>query len=250
MTYQDVLAALADSTRRAILEGLRGRELSVGELARRLPVTRPAVSQHLKVLREAGLVSERRVGSRRLYRIDRRGLVPLRRYLEQTWGQVLDAFGRSAGEVQVMEPLVKTIVVPLEVPHAFELFTAKMAGWWPLDTHSVGGGKTRTCRFEARPGGRIYEVMADGGEAEWGVVKLADPPRRVVFTWHPGRPASTAQEVEVTFRQVEGGTEVRLEHRGWERYGENAAEARAGYDTGWDHVLGDRYGGKAVPAGE
>jgi DNA-binding transcriptional ArsR family regulator len=245
MTYQDVLAALADSTRRAVLERLRERELSVGELARNLPVTRPAVSQHLKVLREAGLVSERRVGNRRLYRIDPRGLVPLRRYLEQTWGQVLDAFGRSAGEARMIEPLVKTIVVPLEVSGAFELFTGGMGSWWPLATHSVGAERARGCRFEARAGGRIYEIMDDGTESEWGVVKLAEFPRRVVFTWHPGRPASTAQEVEVTFRGVEGGTEVRLEHRGWERYGENAEAARDRYDTGWDQVFGARYGGRA-----
>jgi DNA-binding transcriptional ArsR family regulator len=86
------IAALADPTRRAIFERLRGGPLPVGELADELPVSRPAVSQHLKVLKEAGLVSERRSGTRRLYRIDPRGVSALRAYFDQFWNEALDAF--------------------------------------------------------------------------------------------------------------------------------------------------------------
>ena len=83
---------LGDPTRRAILERLRGGPLSVAEIARDLPVSRPAVSQHLRVLKEAGLVSERRSGTRRLYRLDLNGLATLRAYLDSFWEEALAAF--------------------------------------------------------------------------------------------------------------------------------------------------------------
>jgi DNA-binding transcriptional ArsR family regulator len=87
-----VLAALADNTRRRIFERLRRGPLAVGELAADLPVSRPAVSQHLRVLKSAGLVRERRRGTRHYYEIDPNGLEPLRAYLEGFWGDVLAAF--------------------------------------------------------------------------------------------------------------------------------------------------------------
>jgi DNA-binding transcriptional ArsR family regulator len=89
----DALGALGDPTRRAIFERLRRGPTAVGELARGLPVSRPAVSQHLKVLKEAGLVSERRDGSRRLYRIDPRGVRSLRAYFDAFWDDALAAYG-------------------------------------------------------------------------------------------------------------------------------------------------------------
>jgi DNA-binding transcriptional ArsR family regulator len=84
-----VLDALGDSTRRAILEHLRRGERPVGELAGRLPVSRPAVSQHLKVLKEAGLVAERRHGTRRFYRLRPEGITELRAYLDRYWTAAL-----------------------------------------------------------------------------------------------------------------------------------------------------------------
>jgi DNA-binding transcriptional ArsR family regulator len=100
MTYGDatarVLDALGDPTRRAVLELLRGGARPVGELAERLPVSRPAVSQHLRVLKEAGLVRDRKEGTRRLYSVDARGLAALRTYLEGYWASVLSAFEEAA----------------------------------------------------------------------------------------------------------------------------------------------------------
>lgn len=90
------LAALGDPTRRRVLDGLRAGERSVGDLAADLPVSRPAVSQHLAVLRAAGLVTERRQGTRRLYRVDPAGLEPLRAYLEGFWRDVLTANAAAA----------------------------------------------------------------------------------------------------------------------------------------------------------
>ena len=85
-------AALADDTRREIFERLSRRPLSVGELAALLPVTRPAVSQHLKVLKDAGLVDMRSEGTRNVYAVDPRGVAAMRTYLDKFWGNALTAF--------------------------------------------------------------------------------------------------------------------------------------------------------------
>ena len=92
MAYQIALAALADATRRAVFERLRDGPASVGVIAAALPVSRPAVSQHLKALKEAGLVVNRAEGTRHVYCIDPDGLGELRRWLDEFWGSALDAF--------------------------------------------------------------------------------------------------------------------------------------------------------------
>jgi DNA-binding transcriptional ArsR family regulator len=85
-------AALGDATRRAIFELLAEQPLAVGELARELPVSRPAVSQHLKVMKDAGLVAARREGNRRIYQLDPDGVVLLRTYLDRFWKKSLSAY--------------------------------------------------------------------------------------------------------------------------------------------------------------
>jgi DNA-binding transcriptional ArsR family regulator len=98
MTYADrAFSALYDPTRRAVLERLRSGPKPVGEIARGLPVSRPAVSQHLKVLKEAGLVDDRSEGTRRIYQIDPKGLGAMRAWLDQFWDSALTAF---AGELE------------------------------------------------------------------------------------------------------------------------------------------------------
>ncbi len=93
MTYRgDGWTALGDPTRRAIFERLADRPRAVGELARELPVSRPAVSQHLKVLKDAGLVVDRRAGNRRIYRLDPVGVGALRAYLDEFWNKALAAY--------------------------------------------------------------------------------------------------------------------------------------------------------------
>ena len=93
MAYRDALfPALADPTRRRVFERLNAGPRSVGELAEGLPVSRPAVSQHLKVLKEAGLVTDEAEGTRRVYHIDPNGLAALRVWLDQFWGVALAAF--------------------------------------------------------------------------------------------------------------------------------------------------------------
>jgi DNA-binding transcriptional ArsR family regulator len=86
------MTALSDPTRRRVFERLGGGPRSVGEIAAGLPVSRPAVSQHLKVLKEAGLVIDAPDGARRIYRIDPAGLGQVRRWLDQVWDEALTAF--------------------------------------------------------------------------------------------------------------------------------------------------------------
>jgi DNA-binding transcriptional ArsR family regulator len=92
MAYGNALAALADPTRRRVFERLKKGPRAVSEIARGLPVSRPAVSQHLKALKEAGLVADRPEGTRRVYFIDPHGLGELRRWLDQFWDDALAAF--------------------------------------------------------------------------------------------------------------------------------------------------------------
>ena len=102
-TYQsDGLTALGDPTRRVIFERLADRPRAVGELASELPVSRPAVSQHLKVLKDAGLVVDQPVGTRRIYQVDPDGLAALRGYLDHFWDQALAGF-KAAVERQTKE---------------------------------------------------------------------------------------------------------------------------------------------------
>lgn len=95
-TYQgDGLTALADPSRRAVFEALRDGPCAVGELAKRFPISRPAVSQHLKVLKEVGLVTDQAAGTRRLYRIRPEGVAAMRTYLDRMWDDALTAFAAA-----------------------------------------------------------------------------------------------------------------------------------------------------------
>lgn len=108
------LAALADPTRRKIYERVVRRPRSVGELARSLPVSQPTVSQHLRALREAGLVQVRPQGTRRIYAADRAGLAELRAYVDSLWQDVLGAFAAYADQEAREEARGKSGGVPSE----------------------------------------------------------------------------------------------------------------------------------------
>jgi DNA-binding transcriptional ArsR family regulator len=99
----DQFAALGDPTRRLIFERVAVRPSAVGALAKDLPVSRPAVSQHLKVLKEAGLVQETAIGTRRIYRLDPRGIARMRDWLDAHWSVALDAFKTFADELAEQE---------------------------------------------------------------------------------------------------------------------------------------------------
>ena len=95
MTHEGKFEALAVPTRRTVFEKLKAGPMSVGALAEGLPVSRPAVSQHLKVLKDAGLVRETRAGVKRIYRLDTEGLAELRNYFDRFWDDALDSYKRS-----------------------------------------------------------------------------------------------------------------------------------------------------------
>jgi uncharacterized protein YndB with AHSA1/START domain len=142
---------------------------------------------------------------------------------------------------QVIEiaPVTKSIVVKRSPEEAFRVYTEGIATWWPFETHSPSG-KSETLVIEPREGGRLYERTTDGEELDWGEVLAWDPPRRFAHSWHLG--SSVATEVELRFTPQGDDTLVELVHSGWERHGEDAAELRAQYDSGWDFVFGERYG--------
>src|SRR5579859_4867799 len=103
-TAPNSFAALADPTRRTIFERVAARPSAVGDLARGLPVSRPAVSQHLKVLKEAGLVSETPDGARRIYRLDPRGIGAMRDWLDEHWSTALGAFEDFVNSLEDEDP--------------------------------------------------------------------------------------------------------------------------------------------------
>lgn len=121
----DPLEALGDATRRQIIEGLRDGERTVGDLASGLPVSRPAVSQHLGVLRAAGLVLERPQGTRRYYRLDPTGLVRLQHRLDAMWGlEEAPVAGAPAGEAAPTAPTAAISVSEPGAPEAAALEAA------------------------------------------------------------------------------------------------------------------------------
>jgi hypothetical protein len=137
----------------------------------------------------------------------------------------------------LLEPIHKSITVPWTQERAFTRFTSELGRWWPTGAFSVGQGRVRGCIFEGKVGGQIFEEWEDGSRHVWGTVTVWEPFSRAAFTWHPGRPVDTAQQVEVRFTAAGNSTRLDLIHSGWEHYGADAAKARGGYGIGWSHVL-------------
>lgn len=254
MAYDNVFGALGDPTRRRIIEILATGPHSVGSIAEQLPVSRPAVSQHLRKLSDAGLVEQSPDGQRNLYSLSRMGFDEVSGFVEQLWETALERFRDAAKRykeerMKTIEPVTKVVDVPLDTEKAFELFTAGMESWWPFESHSVYQADKVSFEFEGRAGGRLIETGPEGEQSVWGTVDTFDPPHRISFSWHPGRDATNATQVEVQFEPVSGnGTRVTLIHSGWEELGDRAVEARKGYDSGWIVVFTERFGTAATAA--
>jgi uncharacterized protein YndB with AHSA1/START domain len=137
-----------------------------------------------------------------------------------------------------IEPVRRSVTVPRSVEDAFRLFTEGIGSWWPFERHSIGEDKVETAVFEGRVGGELYERQRDGTRSHWATVLAWEPPNRVVLEWKVNPEAAAATELEIRFSAEGDGTRVDLEHRGWERFGDAAEEARAGYADGWQLVLG------------
>ena len=242
------LALLADPTRRAIVSALRNGPRPVGGIADGLPISRPAVSQHLRYLSDAGLVQVEPRGTRRLYRLDPDALAALHNYLDGLWGEVLSQFAEfvvTEKESKMLPPIVKTVHVPVGPQEAFELFTARLSDWWPVESHSLSAANKdvpMSVEVEPREGGQIIERCADGETRAWARVTAWQPGEKFAVAWHVGRDEAEATDVTIAFARVDGGTQVTLTHDGWAALGESAAQIHGGYLTGWDLVLVDRFG--------
>lgn len=131
----------------------------------------------------------------------------------------------------------KSVTARVTVETAYCVFTEEMGLWWPLAAKSVTQEHAETVVIEPERGGRVYERARDGREHLWGEVLSWEPPSRFAFSWHPGRAAESAQEVDVRFTPVQGGTRVDLEHRGWESLVGPGGEIPDHFDSGWDEAL-------------
>ncbi|UWQ21047.1 metalloregulator ArsR/SmtB family transcription factor [Jannaschia sp. W003] len=222
MTYDRILAALADPTRRAVLDRLRDGPRPVGRIAEGLPVSRPAVSQHLKALLEAGLVERERQGTRNLYALAPGGAEPLAQWL----GALVERRRAPEGGLR------REVVVPMPAPEAWAMLTEDLSLWWPVGQVSQSamgaGALPQAVTLEAVPGGRLREVLFDGTEGVWAEVEEAGP-RKLAFRWRLGVPG----RVEWTAVRDPGGARVAVEH-------DDAAAAFM-----WDLVLVERFGAAA-----
>lgn len=142
-------------------------------------------------------------------------------------------------ETLPIPPVIKTITVQCTPATAFRVFTADIGRWYPLDLFSIR--PATDCRFEPYAGGRLYEIGADGQETLWGRVLAWDPPRALVLSWQARVSEAEAQRIDITFRAVAEGTEVRLVHAGWERVKVDGAEWRDRYDGGWVEIFERRF---------
>lgn len=146
-----------------------------------------------------------------------------------------------------IEPIRASTSVSSPPERAFELFTERLDTWWPLRTHSRAASdfegqdvEVERIEFQGRVGGQVLEHLSNGEVLPWAEVLVWDPPSRLVLAWKPSSTPHPPTELEIRFTPQGGGTLVELEHRGWERLGEIAEEARASYGTGWVLTL-DRF---------
>jgi uncharacterized protein YndB with AHSA1/START domain len=131
-------------------------------------------------------------------------------------------------------PVVRAVHVRRSPGETFRLFTERIGDWWPLHRYGVFEDATAGVWLE---GDRVVERSTSGEESVWAEVLEQSPPKRLVLAWHPAQPADKATRVEVDFDEDDNGTRVVLTHTGWERLGDEAAEAAASYAGGWAGVL-------------
>jgi uncharacterized protein YndB with AHSA1/START domain len=143
-----------------------------------------------------------------------------------------------------VEPVRKSVRVACGTEEAFRTFVEDIDRWWPVerlsrtaDEQYDAGVTLERLVLEARAGGRLYEVTSEEVEGPWAEVLVYEPPHRLVLAWKPNDRPEPPTEVDIRFTADGDGTLVELEHRGWERLGERAEEARAGHDGGWSLPL-------------
>jgi uncharacterized protein (TIGR03086 family) len=230
----DLVAVLSEPNRRRLLELLLAGERPVGQLATEFGITRSAVSQHLGVLSNAGLVQARQDGRFRYYRLDPEGMAALRDALDVFWTHEIEqlAAARPPDKGDLNMTAEKSVLVPLDPDETFALLTEpeRLRRWQAV-----------TARVELRAGGGYRWTVIPGHTAA-GTITEIEPGKRIVFTWGwedsddlpPG-----ASTVTITLEPAQGGTTVRLVHSGL------TTEQAAGHLEGWNH-----YGERLVAAAE
>ena len=259
MAYGEALQALADPTRRSVLEALRAGPLAVSEIAARVPVSRPAVSQHLKVLKDAGIVTETRAGTRHYFAIQPATVAEFTgTYFETMWKHVLRAYAQHVETEESKHAAQEPPCPPPPLAHRASRRSASRS--W---SRARPAAPSITSRATSRAGGRPPPTPCPRATAHRsrstrvkvgrstrprrtapatpGTLTRCDPGARLDFTWHPGRDPNLAQWVEVRFVPVAGGTRVELTQGGWDVLDERAPEARKGYLAGWTMIFNDRY---------
>ena len=216
---------------------MRDDELSSGEIAAQFDVTGPAISQHLGVLKEAGLVTERRAGTRRLYRARPEGLRDVRAFLEDFWDDGLERLrdGRRTRPTtgrrpptrrRLMAQLEREIMIDATPETIFPLLTT---------TEGMLRWEGTEGEIDARPGG-VYRILTAGAHLGLGEFVEVVPNEKVRFTFgwdQPGNPITPGStEVEITLHPEGSKTLVRLVHRGL------PDDAVSDHTQGWDHYLG------------
>lgn len=223
MAYQAILSALADPTRRSVLDRLREGPLSVAKIAAPLPVSRAAVSQHLKVLLSAGLVTKTDAGSRNMYAIAPGGAKALVAWL----GDLVEERAAPEGGMR------REVVVPMTPERAWSMLIEDFAMWWPVGQVSVSaresGALPMTVAMDAVVGGQIVESGFDGGDHVWATVTALEPGASVTLDWAFAVPGQVTLAVA---RDAEGAR-VSVEH---------SDEAAVSL---WDLVLVERFGAAA-----
>lgn len=136
-------------------------------------------------------------------------------------------------------PIVKTVTVQCAPATAFHVLTADIGRWYPLAMFSINPAVD--CRLEPHVGGRLYEIGADGQETLWGHVLDWNPPHALALSWQARCSEDEAQRVDISFRAVPDGTEVKLIHAGWEKLKVDGAEWRDKYNGGWVEVFERRF---------
>ena len=242
-----------------MFERLKSGPQAVGAIARGMPVSRPAVSQHLKVLKEAGLVADRPEGTRRVYYIDPDGLGALRAWLDQFWDQALAAFKAEAETMADNDPAAGH-----KKDRAYDIYSDHRAGAQECPRQCRPGARLRSLHRRARPlvaaqrndrqvadesgghgaalGRALVQLSEDGSQADVGKVLVWEPPQHVRHQLGPQRQLEAgphmSSEVEVRFVAEPQATLVELEHRKFERMGaEGGAKMRKDVDGGWPRML-------------
>lgn len=222
----DLLEVAAEPTRRRLLQLLASGEHTVTELASQFPVTRSAVSQHLGTLVEVGLVTARKQGRQRYYRLDEAGMLRLQELVRSFWSDELDSLvteATTATQGDLTMPFDKSVLVPLEPAATFALITEpeRLRRWMAV-----------AARVELRAGGEYRWTVTPGHVAAGRIIEV-DPGNRVVLSWgwEGGDPPPGCSTVSITLTPVDGGTEVRLIHDGLNE------EQATRHAEGWNHYL-------------